>query len=223
MKAEQTRQLSQIKQFVFEQEGQDKSGHGMDHLQRVTNMISQICKQEPADQFIALSAGWLHDVIDDKLTHNPQEQQDKVVALLRKIGVNDAQIEAIMVIITNMSFSKSLDGKQYKLSPEGQIVQDADRLDAIGALGIARAFYYSGHAGEEIYDPQKKPRLNMTKKQYRHEPGTAINHFYEKLLLLTDQLNTTAAKKIGAKRQQVMQDFLTEFKNEWNGTTESDR
>ncbi|WP_137597575.1 HD domain-containing protein [Paucilactobacillus kaifaensis] len=221
MQREQTEQLQQIKQFVQLEEGKDKSGHGMDHLSRVTKMVEQICQTEPADLFIALIAAWLHDVIDDKLTDDPNGQQDKVIKFLQDIGLRQAQIDAVMLIIKNMSFAKSLDGKAKTLSIEGQIVQDADRLDAIGALGIARAFYYSGHTGEDIYDPQKKPRLNMTKEQYRHEPGTAINHFYEKLLLLAPQLNTVTAKKIGEKRQQVMQTFLAEFKAEWNGTTES--
>lgn len=215
----QTQQLQQIKQFVQTKEGKDKSGHGMDHLERVTRMVAQICQTEQADLFIALAAAWLHDVIDDKLTDNPKQQQAQVVACLQATGLSVQQIDAIMVIIKNMSFAKSLDGGAKALSIEGQIVQDADRLDAIGALGIARAFYYSGHTGEDIYDPQKKPRLHMTKEQYRHEPGTAINHFYEKLLLLAPQLNTASAQKIGAQRQQVMQSFLTEFKDEWHGTT----
>lgn len=214
-------QINQIKQFVITQEGKDKSGHGMDHLVRVTNMIEQLCQHESADHFISLAAGWLHDVIDDKLTTQPLEQQAKVKTFLQEIDVTEFQINAIMEIITNMSFAKSLDGQQHGLSIEGQIVQDADRLDAIGALGIARAFYYGGHKGEEMYDPQKSPRLNMTKEQYRHEPGTVINHFYEKLLLLAPQLNTATAKRIGAQRQQVMKSFLAQFKQEWNGTSEN--
>lgn len=223
LSGKQTQQLQQIKQFIQVEEGKDKSGHGLDHLNRVTKMVVQIWQTEKADLFIALVAAWLHDVIDDKLTDNPKRQQAKVVTLLQGIGLAQPQIDAVMTIIKNISFAKSLNGTAKELSIEGQIVQDADRLDAIGALGIARAFYYSGHTGEDIYDPQKKPRLNMTKEQYRHEPGTAINHFYEKLLLLAPQLNTTTAKTIGAKRQRVMQAFLTEFKDEWNGTIKSDQ
>ncbi|WP_442761153.1 HD domain-containing protein, partial [Paucilactobacillus nenjiangensis] len=170
-----------------------------------------------ADMFISLAAGWLHDVIDDKLTNQPEQQQMKVWSFLKLIGATNDQVQAIKDIILNMSFSKSLSGSESELSIEGQVVQDADRLDAIGALGIGRAFYYSGHVGEEMYDPSVEPRLNLTKEQYRNEPGTTINHFYEKLFLITDRLNTDTAKQIGAKRQEIMQDFVNHFKQEWNG------
>jgi uncharacterized protein len=195
----------------------DASGHGMDHLNRVTKMINKIGPHEEADMFISLAAGWLHDVIDDKLTNQPEQQQMKVWSFLKLIGATNDQVQAIKDNILNMSFSKSLSGSESELSIEGQVVQDADRLDAIGALGIGRAFYYSGHMGEEMYNPSVEPRLNLTKEQYRNEPGTTINHFYEKLFLITDRLNTETAKQIGAKRQEIMQDFVKHFKQEWNG------
>lgn len=216
MDTTQTLQLEQVKQFVAKLEGGDQSGHGLDHIRRVTRTISKLVVLEHADEFTALLAGWLHDVIDDKLTNDPQRRRLEVRDFLDEIEVPVQVIDLVMIIIMNMSFSKSLAGQNVvELPLEGQIVQDADRLDAIGALGIARAFYYSGHVGEEMYDPQKKPRLNMTKEQYRQEPGTTINHFYEKLFLITEQLNTKSAQVIGAKRQKVMQDFVAEFKSEW--------
>ncbi|POD85171.1 uncharacterized protein S101258_01482 [Lactiplantibacillus plantarum subsp. plantarum] len=113
-----------------------------------------------------------------------------------------------------MSFSKSFNGPQ-KLSLEGQVVQDADRLDAIGAIGIARALYYSGHVGEKIYDPAIAPREHMTREQYRHQPGTAINHFYEKLFKLAALMNTDTAKALAAHRTAVMHEFVDQFKAEW--------
>jgi len=217
MDKRQVDQLKLIKEFVTKEMENDTSGHGMDHLIRVTNLITRISQAEQADEFIALAAGWLHDVIDDKLTNHPEQQQMKVWSFLKLIGVSNTQVNQIKDIIMNMSFSKSLGGKVIELSLEGKIVQDADRLDAIGALGIGRAFYYSGHVGEEMYDSAIEPRVNMTKEQYRNEPGTTINHFYEKLLLIVDQLNTDSAKKIGQQRQLVMQKFIKQFKAEWNG------
>ncbi|WP_137602210.1 HD domain-containing protein [Paucilactobacillus nenjiangensis] len=217
MNPNQEKQLTLIEEFVTKEMSADTSGHGMDHLNRVTKMINKIGPHEQADMFISLAAGWLHDVIDDKLTNQPEQQQMKVWSFLKLIGATNNQVQAIKNIILNMSFSKSLSGSQSELSIEGQVVQDADRLDAIGALGIGRAFYYSGHMGEEMYNPSVEPRLNLTKEQYRNEPGTTINHFYEKLFLITDRLNTETAKQIGAKRQAIMQDFVKHFKQEWNG------
>lgn len=217
MNPNQEKQLTLIEEFVTKEMSADTSGHGMDHLNRVTKMINKIGPHEQADMFISLAAGWLHDVIDDKLTNQPEQQQMKVWSFLKLIGATNDQVQAIKDIILNMSFSKSLSGSESELSIEGQVVQDADRLDAIGALGIGRAFYYSGHVGEEMYDPSVEPRLNLTKEQYRNEPGTTINHFYEKLFLITNRLNTETAKQIGAKRQAIMQDFVKHFKQEWNG------
>jgi len=117
----------------------------------------------------------------------------------------------------NMSYHKTLDGTAKPLPLEGQIVQDADRLDAIGAIGISRAIYFGGHFGEKIYDPAVTPRTEMTHAEYRNlDNETIINHFYEKLLTLKDLMNTTAAKQLAEHRQQVMLDFLAEYKAEWN-------
>lgn len=212
---QQQEQLKQVQLYVKQVEGNDTSGHGLDHLHRVTTMISRLVRNESAEEFIALLAGWLHDVIDDKLTDDPEGRQAEVQRLLQQLTVDPTVIAEVMTIITNMSFSKTLGDQPVKLSIEGQIVQDADRLDAIGALGIGRAFYYSGHVGEEMYDPQKKPRMHMTKEQYRQEPGTTINHFYEKLFKIYDMLNTESAKQIGQQRQQLMRDFVAAFKDEW--------
>ncbi|OTF90196.1 phosphohydrolase, partial [Ligilactobacillus salivarius] len=120
-------------------------------------------------------------------------------------------------IITHMSFAHSLQDDNFQLPLSGQIVQDADWLDAIGAIGITRAIYYGGHHVEKIYNPALAPRTNMTREEYRNlDDETIINHFYEKLLKLKDMLNTPTANKIAEHRQQVMLDFLDEFKNEWN-------
>ncbi|WP_010621439.1 HD domain-containing protein [Paucilactobacillus suebicus] len=208
-------QLTSIRQFAFDDASKDHSGHGVDHLKRVEQLIHTISQKEENDESISVAAGLLHDVIDDKLTNDPVAKLTQVNQFLVRLNISNPVIDEINLTINNMSFSKTLTDQQVELSLAGKVVQDADRLDAIGALGIGRAFYYSGKVGEAMYDPQKKPRMHMTKEQYRHEPGTTINHFYEKLLLIVDQLNTITARKIGQHRQQVMLKFIAEFKDEW--------
>ena len=191
-------QLTAIQTYALQKLAHDHSGHGRDHLQRVNRLARRLAKAEGANLNLTLAAAWLHDVIDDKLMADPAK----------------AHQTAIFAIIDHMSFSKSFNGPQ-KLSLEGQVVQDADRLDAIGAIGIARALYYSGHVGEKIYDPAIAPREHMTREQYRHQPGTAINHFYEKLFKLAALMNTDTAKALAAHRTAVMHEFVDQFKAEW--------
>ncbi|BDZ31612.1 HD domain-containing protein [Lactiplantibacillus sp. WILCCON 0030] len=207
-------QLSKIRTYALQRLAQDHSGHGTDHLQRVVQLATRLAKAEQADLPLTIAAAWLHDVIDDKLMADPIKAHQALADQLTVIHVTPADQIAIFDIIDHMSFSKSLAGAQ-KLSLAGQIVQDADRLDAIGAIGIARALYYSGHVGEKIYDPEIAPRENMTKAQYRQEPGTAINHFYEKLFKLEGLMNTTTAQQLAHQRTQVMRRFVTQFKAEW--------
>ena len=182
-------QLTAIRTYAQQKLAQDHSGHGSDHLERVNRLARRLAQAEQANLNLTLAAAWLHDVIDDKLMVDPEQAHHDLADQLSELGVSTADQTAIFDIIDHMSFSKSLNGAQ-KLSLEGQIVQDADRLDAIGAIGIARALYYSGHVGEKIYDPAIAPREHLTKEQYRQQPGTAINHFYEKLFKLADMMNT---------------------------------
>ncbi|MCC3162398.1 HD domain-containing protein [Lactiplantibacillus pentosus] len=186
-------QLTAIRTYARQKLAQDHSGHGSDHLERVNRLARRLAQAEQAH----------HDLADQ----------------LSELGVSTADQTAIFDIIDHMSFSKSLNGAQ-KLSLEGQIVQDADRLDAIGAIGIARALYYSGHVGEKIYDPAIAPREHLTKEQYRQQPGTAINHFYEKLFKLADMMNTPAAKALAKRRTDVMRAFVDQFKAEWTADDE---
>lgn len=207
-------QLTAIKAYALQRLAQDHSGHGSDHLQRVVQLATRLAKAEHADLALTVAAAWLHDVIDDKLMADPIKAHQALADQLTELHVTPADQTEIFDIIDHMSFSKSLAGTQT-LSLAGQIVQDADRLDAIGAIGIARALYYSGHVGEKIYDPTIAPRENMTKAQYREEPGTAINHFYEKLFKLEDLMNTATAKQLAHQRTQVMREFVAQFKAEW--------
>lgn len=216
---EATQQLDLIRDYATEQLKSDKSGHGLDHIKRVVTNAKMLLAEEPsADYLITLSAAYLHDVIDDKLIDDVAAARDAVMQRMRDTAFSDDQLNTVMLIIDNMSFAKSLSDERQALPIEGQIVQDADRLDAIGAIGIARAVYYGGKHGEKIYDPDVKPRTEMTKEEYRNLSNeTIINHFYEKLFKLADQMNTPVAKRIAQNRQKVMAQFVSDFKAEWNG------
>ncbi|KRK98871.1 HD superfamily hydrolase [Secundilactobacillus odoratitofui DSM 19909 = JCM 15043] len=216
---EATEQLAAINNYTAQKLAGDQTGHGLDHISRVVTNAKMLLAEEPsADYLITLTAAYLHDVIDDKLVDDVAAAQQAVEQFLTSLAFTSAQINTVMLIINNMSFSKSLTEDQQPLPLEGQIVQDADRLDAIGAIGITRAIYYGGHHSEKIYDPKVKPRQNMTKAEYRNlENETIINHFYEKLLKLADQMNTPVAKRIARGRQKTMTTFLENFKAEWNG------
>jgi uncharacterized protein len=216
MSEDSAEQLTQINNFVKEKLQDDLTGHDYAHLQRVVNMAKRLMddRAEKINHFVVLAASYLHDVIDEKLVEDEEKAQTEVANFLRQLAVDDYDIAHIFDIITHMSFSDNLVHK-YKLSLEGQIVQDADRLDAIGAIGVARTFYYGGSHGHILYDPAIQPRQTMTHDQYR-DNQTVINHFAEKLLKLKDDMNTTLAQKIAVERTAFMQSFLDEFKAEWN-------
>ena len=213
---EATEQLAAISKYTAQKLAGDVTGHGVDHINRVVTNAKMLLAEEPsADYLITLSSAYLHDVIDDKLVSDVSAAQQDVEQFLSSIEFAPDQVHTVMLIINNMSFSKSLTDDQQPLPLEGQIVQDADRLDAIGAIGITRAIYYHN---EKIYDPQIAPRTSMTKAEYRNlNNETIINHFYEKLLKLPDSMNTPVAKKIAKGRQKTMTTFLEDFKAEWNG------
>ncbi|ARY92571.1 MULTISPECIES: HD domain-containing protein [Lacticaseibacillus] len=196
---------------------QDHSGHGFDHIERVIAMAKRLVAETPSvDSAVVVAAATMHDTYDDKLVNDVAAARSAARHAMAAAGLTDEQIQAIIAIIDHMSFKANL-GKRQPLSIEGQLVQDADRLDAIGAIGIGRAFMYGGAHGGRMYDPALAPRTALTPSSYRTKESTIINHFYEKLLKLKDQLNTSAAKQLAEHRQQVMEDFLTEFKAEWGG------
>lgn len=214
----ETTVLAAVRQFSQDKMGDDETGHGFDHIQRVVGLADRISQSYPeVDHLETLTAAYLHDVIDEKLVTDTAVASAEVRQFLVTQGFTTVQIDTVFLIMDNMSYHKTLDGTAKPLPLEGQIVQDADRLDAIGAIGIARAIYFGGHFGEKIYDPAVKPRTAMTHAEYRNlNNETIINHFYEKLLTLKDLMNTTAAKQIAEHRQQVMLDYLAEYKAEWN-------
>jgi uncharacterized protein len=208
--------LNEIAEYVQQALQNDTTGHDFAHIKRVVSNSRQLLVTEPhANRLIVLTAAYLHDIIDDKLVADVQTQQDEVQRQLKTWGYESDDITAIMVIMTHMSYSANLK-HHYQLSLEGQIVQDADRLDALGAIGIARAIYFGGHFGDSIYDPQQEPRDVYDKTTYRHHT-TIINHFYEKLFHLPELMNTVEAKKIATQRCAYMHTFVTKLKTEWQG------
>lgn len=194
-----------------------ESGHDWWHIQRVWNNTKLILQTEQADQLVCELAALLHDIADSKF-HNGDETIGPRVAgeFLDSIGVEKEIVEHVQQIILNMSFKASL-GEVTFHSKELEIAQDADRLDAIGAIGIARAFNYGGYKNRDIYNPNVKPKQHQSKEEYKNTSAPTINHFYEKLLLLKDKMNTPTAKTIAAQRHQFMEDYLQQFYAEWEG------
>ena len=194
----------------------DSSGHDYHHTIRVYRLAVEIAKQENADMWIVQLAALLHDVDDAKLSPETYAKKRNAVNFMKGNGVDNEIIETVCKIIEEVSFAGN--DSVVPSTIEGKCVQDADRLDAIGAIGIARAFAYGGSKGRRIHDPDIKPMTNRNKADYnQNHNSTSINHFYEKLLLLKDMMNTETAKKMAMHRQTVMEDFLEEFMAEWEG------
>ena len=189
---------------------------GQNESMRVYRLAIQIAEQENADMLIVQLAALLHDVDDVKLSPETHDTKKNAVRFMKNSGVDDKVIASVCKIIDEVSFVGT--DSVVPSTLEGKCVQDADRLDAIGAIGIARTFAYGGSKGRRIHDPDIKPMTNMNKADYnQNHNSTSINHFYEKLLLLKDMMNTGTAKKMAMHRQAVMEDFLEEFMAEWEG------
>ena len=194
------------------------SGHDWWHVYRVWKNAILIGKNENADMFIVELGALLHDIADWKF-HNGNEEigQQTARAWLEKLAVDENVISHVCQIIKDISFKGA--GVETKMkSIEGMIVQDADRLDAMGAIGISRTFAYGGLKGRELYNPEIKPVKHGTFEQYKNSKGPTINHFHEKLFLLKDLMNTATAKKLAEHRHIVMKEFVNEFLQEWEGT-----
>ncbi|AFD08852.1 HD domain-containing protein [Solitalea canadensis] len=194
-----------------------ESGHDWWHIYRVWKNAQLIASGEIADGFVIELGALLHDIADAKF-HNGDEEigPRKAESFLKGMGVDEAVIEHVKNIIRFISF-KNGDQRHLFNSKELEIVQDADRLDAIGAIGVARAFNYGGFKNRTIYDPFIKPNLSMTKEEYKKSEAPTINHFYEKLLLLKDKMNTETGKKLAQKRHEYLENFLDQFFDEWEG------
>ncbi|MDY4762117.1 HD domain-containing protein [Streptococcus thoraltensis] len=202
--------------FVKSVLGGDSSGHDWWHIERVRKLAIRIAQEENANIFICELAALLHDIADGKLNESESVGMNRVLTWLDDHGVLEDDKKSVLDIIQNMSFKGGLNHDKV-LSLEGQIVQDADRLDAIGAIGVARTMAYAGSRGNLIHVPGTGIRSEMTLEEYRNQESTAIAHFYEKLLLLKDLMNTATAKQLAEKRHAFMEEFLKEFYAEWDG------
>lgn len=209
--------IQQTASFVKDRLKNAESGHDWWHIQRVWNNTKLILETETADRTVCELTALLHDIADSKF-HDGDEQIGPRIAgeFLHSIGVDVAIVAHVQNIILHMSFKASL-GEVNFHSKELEVVQDADRLDAIGAIGIARAFNYGGFKNREIYNPEIPVAENQTKEAYKNTTAPTINHFYEKLLLLRDKMNTTTGKRIAAQRHDFMDSFLQQFYAEWQG------
>ena len=207
-----TETINFVKQTLNNAEG----GHDWWHIYRVWVNAKKIAEDEPCDKFTVELAALLHDIADSKF-HNGDEEIGPATAgnFLRELGVNEVIVNHVQQIIRHISFKGSFDGAKFS-SPELSVVQDADRLDAIGAIGIARTFSYGGFKGREIYSPEVAPNLNMSKEEYKNSAAPSLNHFYEKLLLLKDKMNTPSGKKLAQQRHEFMEAYLKQFYLEVN-------
>ncbi|KFC19906.1 HD domain-containing protein [Chryseobacterium sp. FH1] len=195
-----------------------ESGHDWFHIERVWKLSLHIHEKEGGDKLVIELAALLHDIADPKFHNGDETLATKIVTeFLTDQKVDSKIIAKVIFIIENMSFKNRNDAPK-DLPLELKIVQDADRLDAIGAIGIARTFNFGGYKNNLMYHPDIEPKLNQSKEDYKKSNGTTINHFYEKLLLLKDLLNTKTAKEIGEERHQFMLQFLDQFYREWNVT-----
>lgn len=206
------------KVFVKQQLENAEGGHDWFHTIRVFNNVKLIAKGENVDDLVVALGALLHDIADSKF-HDGDETIGPRVAreFLFEHNVDSSVIEHVVKIIENISFNKSLEAGEKFISLELQVVQDADRLDAIGAIGIARCFNYGGFKNRKMFDPDIQPNLNMTKEEYKKSKAPTINHFYEKLLLLKDKMNTKTGKRIAKERHKYMEEFLDQFYAEWDG------
>ena len=208
--------LENVKAFVKQKLSHDFSGHDMAHIERVVKLANKILNHQPqANAFIVLMSAYLHDVIDEKVIADVDNAINELQGYLRSLNLTTEEMHAIFDIIENMSYRKNLSQKTT-LSLEGQIVQDADRLDAIGAIGIGRTFYYGGNKHNIMHDPNILPRTKLNEDNYK-QPNTVINHFYEKLFLLKDMMNTQTAKQIAEQRHEILVKFVKQFEQEWLG------
>lgn len=212
--------IEQTAAFVREKLENAEAGHDWWHIQRVWQNTRLLLAHEPgeADPMICELAALLHDIADSKFHDGDESIGPKIAgAFLHSLDVDATVIEQVEAIISHMSFRASLSGTPIFHSPELELVQDADRLDAIGAIGIARAFHYGGYKNRQLYNPSIPPSAQQSREEYKSSTAPTINHFYEKLLLLKDMMNTQTAKKIAEQRHQYLEGFLEQFMLEWDG------
>ena len=214
--------IAAVIRFTKEHLKNEKTGHDFYHGERVAHLASKMyladhesAHEDSREVAIIKTAAYLHDTIDEKVCADSEKVVTEIDELLPQVGFNDLEVWDILYTIQHMSFSANIE-HHYHLPLSGQYVQDADRLESLGAIGIARAFTYGGKHGNKIYDPEIKPVRLVSHDQYRGHVETTINHFYEKLFSLADLMNTPAAKKEAQRRTEYMRTFVKEFMDEWS-------
>lgn len=218
-KGEKQMELTILYDFVERKLGDDVTGHDLNHIKRVENLAVRIAEQEkrtPEEITIIRAAVLLHDVIDEKVTDSVAKAKQEVMDILEESGATPDEVAVIQDTIENMSYSKNLKQK-HKLTKIGEIVQDTDRLDAIGAIGVARAFYYGGSKGHEMYDDTEPTVADQVDESSYRKSTNVVNHFYEKLLRLEESMNTLEGKRIAKSRTEFMQSFLAQLDAEIKG------
>jgi uncharacterized protein len=203
--------------FVKEKLENAEGGHDWFHIERVYKNALLIAKGEDCDLVIVQIGALLHDIADSKFHDGDETVGPKTArAFLESENIDESIIQHVINIIENISFKGGNFEKKFN-SKELEIVQDADRLDALGAIGIARCFNYGGFKNRALYNPEIPPKLNMGKEEYKNSESPTLNHFYEKLLLLKDKMNTATGRRIAEERHQYMEGFLSQFYAEWEG------
>ncbi|GGX12150.1 HD domain-containing protein [Aquimarina muelleri] len=203
--------------FVKDKLSGAEGGHDWFHIQRVFKNALLISEGEKVNLFIVSLGALLHDIADSKFHEGDETIGPKVATeFLNTLKISNDVIEHVIKIIENISFKGGNTDQKFK-SPELDVIQDADRLDAIGAIGVARCFNYGGFKNRALYDPEIAPNLSMSKEEYKSSKAPTINHFYEKLLLLKDRMNTQTGKELAEKRHVFMEQFLEQFYKEWEG------
>lgn len=194
------------------------TGHDWWHVERVIRNARKIARGEGGDLFVIEIACLLHDIADWKFYSRQPARLKGALIYLERLGVDSRTLQEIEFIVKNISYRGGTN-KVNMRSLEGKIVQDADRLDTLGAIGVARCFAYGGYREREIYNPDIKPKKYRTANQVKNTKSTSVNHFYEKVLLLKDRMNTPTAKRLAARGHRFIEKFLREFLREWNGKT----
>jgi len=209
--------ISKTITFVKEKLENAEGGHDWFHIERVYKNALSIAKEEVCNETIVKLAALLHDIADSKFNNGDETVGPETARIfLESEGVEEDIISHVIKIIENISYKGGNFQKEFT-SVELDIVQDADRLDAIGAIGIARTFNYGGFKNRAMYDPKIAPNLKMTKEEYKKNEGPTLNHFYEKLFLLKDKMNTPTGKQIALERHRFMETFIAQFYAEWDG------
>jgi uncharacterized protein len=211
--------IEETKKYAKSKLEGEATGHDFWHILRVYKTAKHIAEKEGADLFIVELTALLHDIADWKFNEGNEDMGPKLAEeWLKSLEVSELEINKVTKIIKTMSFKGGTTNSSQE-TIEGKIVQDADRLDAIGAIGIARAFAYGGFKGREIYNPDIKPVNFKSFEAYKNNKGTSVNHFYEKLFLLKDRMNTETGKAMAQERHEFMESYLKEFYKEWEGNS----